>query len=71
MTFASTPTKINKSMLKTTATVENYSKSLELSSPLSTTVIQNPNAATHTLGSFSQEQTSTQPFDEITEKSKI
>lgn len=58
-------------MLKTTATVENYSKSLELSSPLLTTVIQKPNGATHTLGSFSQEQTSTQSFDEITKKSKI
>lgn len=58
-------------MLKTTATVENYSKSLELSSPLLTTVIQKPNGATHTLGSFSQEQTSTQSFDEFTKKSKI
>lgn len=58
-------------MLTTTATVENYSKSLELSSLLSTTAIQKPNAATHTLESFSQEQTSTQSFDEITKKSKI
>ncbi|XP_052680899.1 uncharacterized protein LOC128161627 [Crassostrea angulata] len=66
LTFASTPT---KTMLTTTATVGNYSKSLELSSLLSTSVIQKPNAATHTLGSFSQEQTSTQSLDEITEKS--
>lgn len=58
-------------MLKTTATVENYSKSLELSSLLSTTVIQKQNAATHTLESFSRELTSTQSFDEIAEKSKI
>eukprot|EP00105_Crassostrea_gigas_P038755 XP_019922903.1 PREDICTED: uncharacterized protein LOC105328530 isoform X1 [Crassostrea gigas] len=57
-------------MLKTTATVENYSKSLELSSLLSTTVIQKQNAATHTLESFSQELTSTQSFDEIAEKSE-
>nr|XP_034304445.1 uncharacterized protein LOC105328530 [Crassostrea gigas] len=70
LTFASTPTKLNKSMLTTTATLENYSKSLELSSPLSTTVIKKPNAATHTLGSYSQEQTSTQSFDEISEKSE-
>lgn len=58
-------------MLTTTATVGNYSKSLELSSLLSTSVIQKPNAATHTLGSFSQEQTSIQSLDEITEKSEI
>lgn len=71
MTSVSTPTKTDKRLLKTTATAANYSKLLALSSLLSTTVIQKPNATTHTSGSFSQEQTSTQSFDEVTKESKI
>lgn len=57
-------------MMKTTATAAN-SKSLELSSLLSTTVIQTPNATTHTPGSFSQERPSTQSVDEVAKESKI
>lgn len=70
-TSVSTPTKTDKILMKTTATAANYSKSLELSSLLSTTVIQTPNATTHTPGSFSQERPSTQPFDEAAKESKI
>lgn len=68
-TSVSTHTKTDKRMMKTTATAAN-SKSLELSSLLSTTVIQTPNATTHTPGSFSQERPSTQPFDEAAKESE-